>query len=180
MQEYSLAMGVYLSIIRSGSVLNNYLIPILAKTNLGYAFLGGFCIYMMSLISGLVFIIFEKHAAEIDNRRSSAYLLQTYRVGLVKKFGIQFWLISLNIVFAYIGFESFYDVLKKYLESRFNNKSKGIDTIASLNYIVPILFSHLFGYVSDKFGRKITMMTMATFVLSISHLILFIIQVSKG
>ena len=135
---------------------------------------------MISFISGVVFVILEKHAIQKDYRRSSRQLQQTYRLNLIRKFELKFWLISLNIMFAYIGFESFYDILRKYLESRFGSRSKGIDTIASLNYIVPILFSPLFGYFADKFGRKVTLMTIATFILSISHLILFIIQVSKG
>ena len=173
-------MGIFLTIVRAGSVLNNYLTPALAKKDLGYAILGGFLIYIMSFISGITFVIFEKRAIRKDDQRSSACLRQTYRIALITKFGIQFWLITLNIMFAYIGFESFYNISKKYLESKFDHKLKEMDTIASLNYLVPILFSPLFGYLTDRFGRKVTIMAIATFILSISHLIFLIVKVPNN
>ena len=61
-------------------------------------------------------------------------------------------------MFAYIGFESFYDVLRDILRSKFSKLDHKINTLASLYYIVPIIFAPIFGHLTDKFGRKITLM----------------------
>ena len=179
-QEYALAMGIYLTIIRCGSVSNNYLTPSLANfgtKGLGLAFLAGFIILIMSFICGLVFLKFEKRATRTEYLGVEANLRQSYHLELVRKFDPRFWLISFNIMFAYIGFECFYDILREYLESKFSKTSKNdiTDTLVSLNYIVPIIFSLILGYITDRFGRKITLMTIATLMLSISHIILLTI-----
>ena len=93
MQEYALAMGIYLTIIRCGSISTNYLTPLLANKELGNAFLLGLIFLIMSFISGIIFIFLEKRAIKTDNLRSSVNLRQTFRLRLIRRFDTQFWLV---------------------------------------------------------------------------------------
>ena len=61
-------------------------------------------------------------------------------------------------MFAYISLESFYDVLRELLVAKFNTFDGQMNTIASLNYIIVVIFAPIFGYLTDKLGRKITLM----------------------
>ena len=109
MQEYAFATGIFLTIARSGTVLNNYLTPILAKHKVGYASLVGLVLLIISAISGIIFTRCEKRAQQIEYRGSFAQvkLKQTFHLGFIRKFHTQFWLICFNVSLGYIGFQCF-------------------------------------------------------------------------
>ena len=48
MQEFALAYGILVTVGRSGTVFNNFLTPILAKKEVGYASLVGLMFLIMS------------------------------------------------------------------------------------------------------------------------------------
>ena len=140
-------MGIYLSIFRWGSVSNNYLTPILANENLWYAFLVGLFFLTVSFISGIIFVFLEKRAIQSDHRGLTIHFMHAFSIKLIKKFNFQFWFIWLNIMFAYISLEGFYDILKEFLIAKFNTFDGQMSTISSLNYIVVIIFAPIFGHL---------------------------------
>ena len=86
MQEYAFAMGIYLTIFRSGSVSSNYLTSRLLQNELEYTFLAGTFFLMMSFISGLIFMFLEILAIRSDYAGVSSRMIQSYRFSHIKKF----------------------------------------------------------------------------------------------
>ena len=97
----------------------------------------------------------------------------------IRKFKAQFWAISINVSLGYIGFQSFNDFSKDFLSQRYSISRNESNTISNLILIIPLIFSPIFGFFTDRFARKITLMTVSTCILSISYLLLLIIPESK-
>ena len=121
MQNFGLAFGIFLTIARLGTILNNQLTPVLAQKNVGYAFLVGLIFILMSAISYFIFTIFEKYAVKTEFQ-GSLFHIQTrenFELGFVKRFDKKFWILCINISLGYIGFQSFNDISKEILSERY-------------------------------------------------------------
>ena len=101
-------------------------------------------------------------------------LNETFRVGSIKKFRLQFWLVCINISLGYIGFLCFNDISTDFICEKFGFCGEEKNIISNLIFMIPLIFSPIFGHITDKFGRKITLMTIATCILSISFILLLL------
>ena len=69
MQEYAFAEGTFITVGRFGTVLNNYITNAMSS-QIGFASLIGLGFLTVSVISGFIFVKFEKHAIEIEQLSS--------------------------------------------------------------------------------------------------------------
>ena len=47
-------------------------------------------------------------------------------------------------------------------------------------FVIPIIFAPLFGYISDKYGKKLTLLITAMVILSLSHSLFLLIPAAKS
>lgn len=98
-KELALAFGINISVSRLGSVFNNYSMPPLANaTSLGWALFFGFVLCIISFISGVILIMFERHANKVDNEDGELKddEKEEFHWSDIKDFSLSFWLIAAN------------------------------------------------------------------------------------
>ena len=179
MQEFSLSYGMFISVGKLTNVACSYLTPVLANEKIGYASLVGLIIMTLSAISGYIFTLFEKHAVKIENLEffSQSIVEEKYSLRGIIKLGTQYWFLTFNVTLGYIGFYSFETISQDFLLQRYWIPKKSSTIIGKATFLaIPLIFSPIFGFIADRFGRKVTLITISTFISSISYALLLIFK----
>ena len=177
-KELSFAIGMYYSCTWLAVSFWNYLVPTIAsETSLGFALASSNFSWIISIISTIVFIFIdcsEENLSENKDNKSNSFDWNN-----IKKLPPPFWYIATNCFFIFAGF-LFYNVSNEFFSSRYGFDQIESAKFAANSYILFIIFTPIFGFISDKYGHKITLAIISTVMLTISQLLFILIPSSTS
>lgn len=175
-----MVFGFQLSFSRVGSSVSFYLMgPIYAFVNsfskghvglsLVILFASMTCVF--SLISAVILAFMDKRHAEKTNRAAATAHDEKIRMSDVKKFPLNFWILSMICVMYYLTIFPFVGLAKVYFMRKYGLDDNGANMVNSCVYIVSAIISPLCGFLVDRTGRNIMWIALGTILTCIAHLI---------
>ena len=168
-KELSLAFATSLSICRFGTFF-----AFNSMNGLSDAFGWRGALWCITALVGAGVVVFAIYAV-LDRRMERAANVSEERseqVDLKQISGLpkSFWYIALLCVTFYCAVFPFMDFAPQIFEARFDMDSKFGSPVTSLVILLTIIFTPMFGWVCDKFGKRATMMTIGAFMIIPIHL----------
>ena len=94
----------------------------------------------------------------------------------INKFDQVFWLLVINCGLIYGVVLSFMNIGSDYLQTHYGYNHKLGNTLLMLPYIVSAIITPIFGYISDKIGKRCYLLLISTIMLIITHFIFIFIS----
>jgi len=179
-KELAMAMGLVGSAGRIGEFFSYAFLAqistMLGSYRWGFWIACGLC--FISLLAAIIFIILDMQA-EAYLRKSEEDETEVFSIWDIKKFGLEYWLITLICVTYYSSIFPFQAFCPDYLKSRYGYDEKKAGWITSIISIVPTLTSPILGFLLDKFGHRARAVMGGSFLLVLSYLLLEFIHDTK-
>lgn len=93
---------------------------------------------------------------------------EEFKFSDLKKLKFIFYLLLLQMIIMDGAFMSFMANSNEFLNARFGFKPDNAGVLVSLIYIAGLLISPIFGYISGRYGRRITLLALAILFFMIS------------
>lgn len=178
-QELSFALGMRFTTCRIGSALTIYLTPkVMINGNYYQALSIGLWLSIVAILCALVIAFidrnFEEHKGDLENFESFLKDFPFIENGInfkaLKDLGLFFWLIVLNIMFIYACYFGFVNNSNDILCNMYGITPQEAGEFVTIMYFSASL-SPIFGIINDKIGRRIDLMIVLLFFLSIPFVI---------
>lgn len=182
-KELSFAIGIMITFSKLGSVINNYTIPPFAQaTSLGWALFLGMVLCVLSFGFGLVFIMLERFANNVDQKRKVSNTLQVDKIQCkdVKTFNLSFWLISINCMLMYMGIFCFNNISNEFFRFRYGFSQDEAARLTSGTFLTAAFLTPVFGIFCDKYGKRASLCCASGGILVICHTLFLVIPSSTS
>jgi MFS family permease len=179
-KELNMVFGLQLSLSRVGSTVNfNVMEPIydaMPSSYVGYERLGialfiGSLTCVLSFVCALVLAIFDKRA-EIILEKDAAKTGEVVKITDAKDFVLQFWLLCIICVAAYVAIFPFISLGAVFFQMKFGLSPSAASTLNSIVYVISAVMSPILGFMIDKLGRNLLWVLAAVFLTGLSHALL--------
>jgi nitrate/nitrite transporter NarK len=175
-KELAFAMGATLCVSRLGSSLNSFLSPKINDWS-GYLWLPfaigvGLCI--LSWIGVMTLAAMDKKADQEEGIANQAPTEETekFKLSDFKKFNLMFYLLLFNCFFIYGAFFGLNNNLNKIMTDRFGFLETTAGNFIPIVYICSAVITPFFGLFTDRYGKRIVYMLVASLIFIIDHLII--------
>lgn len=154
-KELAMAFGITLAFSRLGSVLNFLLTANFANAyGLTWTLWGGSVLCGVGFLSAIVVSFLDiygvKQLGQDTNLKMNS---KNVKVGDIKRFSLQYWLLALTIMFFYNGIFPFVADASKFIQDKYGYKHTST-YMAGAVYDVSMVMSPFLGGVIDVFGRR--------------------------
>ncbi len=175
-KDLALAFGLNLAIARLGDatallISDNF---IASSTDIGNALWAAFLIMSTGFILWVIYSVFDAVKTE-QSVKDAAKVSEEEKFNwsdLGKLFtNKSFILITLLCVIFYSAVFPFLDYAPDFLYNKFNIPLNQAGALASIIVFGTIVFTPIFGYVSDKYGRRASLMVLGSGLLVVVHLV---------
>ncbi|GAV02517.1 hypothetical protein RvY_13073 [Ramazzottius varieornatus] len=153
-KELGLAFAINIVAGRLGSVVNFLLTENVAEAiGLRPTLWLGTALCGVGLVGGVVAGYIHSIGLRRLGREASEESTEPFRIGMIKQFTPSFWVLALFLVFFYAGVLPFVAEAPHYFEDRFHYTPSYAGYIAGSTYDIALI-SPLFGFLSDRWGRR--------------------------
>ena len=180
--QISFALSIILCISWLGNWLTGYIIPPIAdKTSLGFALNIGAITAFISLILVMFLIAFDIYADKKDKANGYQKIEENdkFQCKDIKELGLIYWITVFNWLCWYTGL-MFNTFSNDFFKVRYGFDQVEAGRLCSNAWLVSIAFIPLFGYISDRFGHRITFLIFATSTLTLSNILFILIPSSTS
>jgi MFS family permease len=139
-------------------VINNAVVPSVynASKSLGTAFLVGFIICLLSVMTGVGLILMDKYADKVDGETSKMISEEDkFKISDIKTFSLSFWIICGSCVFTYMCIFPFLMVSTSLFELKFHFSDITAPNLTSIPYLISACTSPFLGLLIDKIGKRV-------------------------
>merc|ERR1712228_189047 len=180
--EYLFASGLTISASRAASAIASFVsAQIYIAFNLISALLIGQILICISFIFLLCFICFDrmsnrtsqiekkpllKNKNKIDNE-SGFYLFES-----LKFLDRRFWILSVVLGAFYASYMTLTANQSSLLQSRYGYDYETANDLAMIAFVIAMFCCPLFGFLCDKYGQKLSLLTLSALLLIASHCLL--------
>jgi MFS family permease len=186
-KELGFAYGLTLTSVRIASVANSLISPNVAEStnSMSLASFIGLMTCVVSFFCGALWVkldeISDKRIKVLqtseENEKSMEIEVTEVENDIkwtdLLKFGKMTWLFALISMFSFSIFISFLNVANYYLQIKYNISQGDAGDMLSIFYLTTGVFTPLFGYLSDKKGKKLNLLIISNIIL-ISSLLGFL------
>ena len=169
-RELSFAICTFYSCTWSAIVACNYLISQVysTTTSLGFWLLICSFIWFISVIFGIVFVIIDNHVSW-SNRNENLHS-EEFHWNDVKVLNISFWVIMIS--WFWINTEFLFSMITNdFMITRYGLNQIEAGKITATSNIIFILFTPLCGYLTDKYGYRVTSIMVSSSLLLWVHIL---------
>jgi len=83
-----------------------------------------------------------------------------------------YWMLVLNGMFSYGAVNGFLNIGNNYIQQRFGFTKTGAGNILTIYYGISMFLTPVFGYIADKFGKRLKLIFVANVLLVIGNVVL--------
>ena len=178
-KELSFALCLFYSFTWIATWICNYVVPyIYHATSFGFTLTICTGMWIISLVFSFTIIYIDNYASKFDNYvEDSDKLAEEFNWDNLKSLPTPFWLIAINLFWIYVDF-LFSNISNDFLITRYEfEQIEAARITANANFLF-IIFSPLFGFITDKYGHRASNALISTTLL-LSAQILFIVLPSS-
>ena len=172
--ELALAMGIQLAMARLGTAAAlSISAPIARHFSLSTPLLVSLSLLIIGLLAFLVFCVMDRRLDQspADRQRSSASADDEFRWGDIGQTlrSPGFWLITLFCVLFYSAVSPFLKFSTKLMVMKYGVDADLAGFFSSIAPFGTILMTPLFGYIYDRYGKGVTLVTIGAAMLAFVH-----------
>ncbi|MRT93487.1 MFS transporter [Ancylomarina sp. 16SWW S1-10-2] len=172
-KELALAFGVKLGLARTGSFLAFQLSPYLIKSPSGWTTAIWFAALFVT-ISLLVFMIYMMFDLKLDRQSQQDGIAEKsdpFKFSDLKEliFNRSFMYVTLLCLTFYSAVFPFFSFSADFFLNKFNLSISDSSDISSMLPVGTMIFTPLFGFIVDKYGRAATLMIYGSLILVFVH-----------
>lgn len=174
-KELAFAMGATLCISRLGSSLNSFLSPkiYLSSGELYTPFLVGAILCVVSWAGSLTLCLIDKRAdAQEGTVQRSQDESDQIKLADLKKLSLLFYLLLFNCFFLYGAFFGLNNNLNDMMVKRFGFSPSDAGNFIPIVYLCSAVITPFFGMFTDKYGKRIIFMFIASVIFLLDHIII--------
>ena len=181
-KELSLALGIALSISWWGQSVSMYVVPPIAEnTSLGFGLMLGVIALFISFVISLILIYFDFTIDKMEKNKERVLVDDEYKFNLrdIKFLNRVYLVIIINILFTYSGL-TFYNFSNDFFQTRYGFDQIEAARINSNCYLICLVTAPLFGYISDRIGKRVTFWIIWTLLLVCWNILYIVIPSSTS
>jgi MFS family permease len=171
--ELSMAMGIRMTVLFLGGVLNDNIEPVIVdNSNLYTGVWVGFLVCLMSFVAMIVVITLDKRRETILKIEENKELLENekFRFRDLVEFDSFFWILLLNSLTADLSAYCFMDIASGFFYDRFEYSESESSSIMSLTYCIAAFCCPIAGRITDKVGKRISALTLSALLVALFHI----------
>jgi len=175
--EVAFAISLSTAVSRFGSASNSYITPKLYNGDLGFPFLIADLVCVFSLVCGVVLAMMDWASDKAEGVQDNAKKdpADQIRLSDMGKFSKLYWALLVNCMFIYGSVNAFLNVGNDYIGNRFGFDSSSAGNLLTVYYGISMFTTPLFGFITDKFGRRMQLIISANCLLVIGQVTLAVL-----
>eukprot|EP01083_Nonionella_stella_P225519 801681_1 len=175
--KMAFAMGLSLSLGRLGSVLNDFATLKIYKihNSIPQALGAGFLLLCICLFTAIIITSLDKCIATQKSKQGflvpEAHHGDVVKLSDVKAFSLLYWLLLVSCVVVYGCVLPWNNIGSAFMQNTYHMTAKQGNNHLLIPYLICAFCVPLFGYISDKIGKRSQLIALSTIALTASHCI---------
>jgi len=173
-KELSLAFGLNITVCRMGTFLAMGTSAMI-RNRLGswtWSVWVGTAVMFVTFLLFLVYLAMDRQASGVEDGGDDEQVGMIKILKEVRNFGPSFWLVSLLCVTFYSAMFPFLSHAPRMLQKQFAMSATQAGWYTALASGSTMIFTPIFGFLVDKFGKRATLMILGCLLLFPAHLLL--------